>query len=536
MDLERELHAALAPREPGPAPMDAVMARLSSRRAKRGGSRTILVGTVLVVAAAASTLGWQLARRPATPAVAAASPSSVASSAVVQATVTSKVASAPQPATSPGVKPEPQTPAAAIQPFTVRLDPMKNNATNVAAKRAVDIYYMSLLDGLRAIPGLVLVTPDSTGFASDATFDYRLTPQGSDLDGDKFMVVLRANSVARRMILPIQTRGDIEPACAGSGDESCSDPVNMANSVVKFLRTNMFPAEPTEAQELSARIMDPSLNALDRLTALRTLSLHNSLSGGPRIDTPQTAMQDASFIRSIADLGSTASDPVIRARVWLQVRDLGGFTALVPALVQALRTDQDDKVRLEAATTLVQDYPKDPRSQAALEIASREDPQPMVRAAARRGLLGESAWNEYIVGALKDTGLTPTERMEPLLHNMNRAGKRPDLSKLLADDPAKEAFADAFTRAQATPGAELPTTALLSALDSLYHPAITGVLLDSLERTRQPSVRQTIVSYLIKRNRDERVQAVFRKLSTEDADPQLRQLAAGGLRSEEPMR
>jgi flagellar basal body-associated protein FliL len=532
MDLERELQAALAPREPGSGPMDAVMARLSSRPAKRGGSRTILIGTVLVVAAAASMLAWQLAGRPAPPPVAAAPPSSTASSAVVQAAVAVEDARAPRPAASPAVKSESKKPGTVVQSFTVRVDRMQNNSTNVAARRAVDTYYTSLLDGLRAIPGLVLVTPESTGFAPDAPFDYRLTPQGSDLNGDKFLVMLRAKSVVRGLILPIQTRGDIDPACTGSGDASCSDPVSMAASVVRFLRTNMFPAEPDEAQQLSARILDSSLNALDRLHALRALSLHNSLSGGPRVDTVDTALNDASFIRSIADLGATASDPAIRALVWLQVRDLGGFTELIPALVQALRTDPDDKVRLEAATTLVQDYPKDPQSQAALEAAARDDPRPAVRAMARRGLLGEAGWNEHIVSSLKNTGLTPAERIEPLLYNMNRAGKRPDLSKLLADDTAIEAFADAFPRALAAPGAELPATVLLSSLDSLYHPAITGVLLDSLERTRQPAVRQTIVSYLIKRNKDERVQAVFRKLSIEDADPELRKMAAGALHTE----
>jgi hypothetical protein len=215
--------------------------------------------------------------------------------------------------------------------------------------------------------------------------------------------------------------------------------------------------------------------------------------------------------------------------VWRSVRKQG-ISRQVPKLAHALPTHQSENARREAAANLAMDFRADPQGRAALEAAAAEDPRPMVRAMARRGLLGESAWTEYVVSSLKDANLAPAERMEPLLHTVNQAGKVPDLSTFLNDDSAIEAFADAFARTQATAGRELPTSVLLSRLGSIHHPAITGVLLDSLERTRQPSVRQTIVSQLIQRNRDERVQATLRKLSVEDADPELRQLAVGALR------
>ena len=59
MNLEEQLRAAFAPCEPGPAAEAAVMAYVfgGARRALRGKpDRRILVGTILVVAAAASML------------------------------------------------------------------------------------------------------------------------------------------------------------------------------------------------------------------------------------------------------------------------------------------------------------------------------------------------------------------------------------------------------------------------------------------------------------------------------------------------
>jgi hypothetical protein len=56
------------------------------------------------------------------------------------------------------------------------------------------------------------------------------------------------------------------------------------------------------------------------------------------------------------------------------------------------------------------------------------------------------------------------------------------------------------------------------------------VLIDSLDRATQPSVRQSIVGQLIRRNADVRVQTLLRKISAEDADPELRQMATKALR------
>jgi hypothetical protein len=532
MSLEQQLQAALAPCEPGPQPLLKVMARISAAQKMQGTRRTsrprVLFGTLLIVAAAASMLALWKADAPA-PQVATTNRLDPSATSVAGKQM-------------PGTAPEPTFQAAEQRPagersgqkspgtasFTVRVRSLQNNATNSAARRAVETFHAALLDDLRAVPGLVLVTHETAGFAPDTPTDFRLTLTGSDLPIDRFLVKLDAESVARRLTLPIRLSGDIAPECAGTGAPDCADPVTVAGSVLQLLRKNFFPANSVARQELLARVLDPSLSATDRLNALMDMSLQ-SLQDGDRVDREESTRQAQQIVRSLADLGATASDPGDRAQVWRAVRYRPN-TGLIPPLVDALRRDRDEKVRVEAATTLATDYAAEPQAHAALEAAAQEDPVPIVRALARRGVLGEAAWTEYVVSSLKDTSLTASARMEALLLTMNQRGKVHDLGRLLTDNDAIEAFADAFSRVQASGGSEGPTAVLLSKLGSVYHPAFTGVLLDSLDRAKQPSVRQSIVSQLIRRSADVRVQTALRKLSAEDADPELRQMAAQALR------
>jgi hypothetical protein len=535
MDLEQQLHAALAPREPGPGPLSAVMAQLSAAPAlgrRRNVSRTILFGTVLAGAAAASMLALQLKSRPAPQADAATALVSPARSASLQeAAPVAATAATPAATLQAGEeKVEPENLLATARPFTVRVLPLQNQSTNSAARRAVDAFHAALLDGLRAVPGLVLVTDESTGFAPDAPVDFRLTLRGSEMPGDKFVVMLRAESVARRLILPIELSGEAAPACAGTGSSGCGDAASMAGLGLQLLRKNIFPADPVAPQQLRARILDTSLSASDRLAALQDLSLQTVIDNTGREAAARTSSIDAEVARSLGELGTAAADPGVRAQVWRSVRNLR-VADLIPAMANALRTDREDSVRVEAAATLANDFAANPQVRAALEVAAQEDTRPMVRALARRGLLGESEWHDYVVSTLKDTSLTPAERIEPLFHAVNQRGKVPDLSRMLDEDAAIEAFADAFSRLQASAkGPELPTTVLMSGLGSIYHPAITGLLLDNLDRATQPSVRQSIVSQLIRRNADERVQNAFRKLSAEDADPEVRAMVTKALK------
>ncbi len=534
MNLEQQLHAALAPCEPGPQPLAAVMARLSAARSTRGSrrnsSRLVLFGTLFAVAAAASMLALQLADAPA-PQIAAALPvvsqaPVSAAEAMPEAVVEPALhAAEPQPAAE---QRDPKTAVVEVRSFTVRMLPHQNNATNSAARLAINKFHLALLDGLRSVPGLVLVTEESTGLAPDAPTDFRLTLRGSELPIDKFAVMLRAEVVARRLTLPIELSGDIAPLCAGAGSAGCGDPATMAGLGLQLLRKNIFPADPMVPQALRARILDTSLSASDRLTALVDITLQNFMGSGNRVAGTGIALSDPLIVRSLADLGITSAEPGIRAEVWRSVRYLR-IAGLIPSLTDAVRRDRDAKVRMEAAMTLGADFAADPQVRATLEAAAQEDPLPIVRALARRGLSGEAAWTEYVVSSLKDTSLSPAARIEALFVTMNQRGKLPDLDKLLTDDEAIEAFAAAFSGVQATAGPELPNTVLLSRLGTVYHPAITGLLLDSLARATQPSVRLSIVSQLIRRNAEERVQTVLTKLSVEDADPELRQMAMQAL-------
>jgi hypothetical protein len=108
----------------------------------------------------------------------------------------------------------------------------------------------------------------------------------------------------------------------------------------------------------------------------------------------------------------------------------------------------------------------------------------------------------------------------------------PDLRTVLNDDEAVLAFTDAYSAvAKAVPAPELPYTVLLTRLGSISHPAITGLLLDSLKQTTQPAIKQSIVSLLGRRSDDERVRRVLETISATDTDQVLRAIADKALKA-----
>ncbi len=306
----------------------------------------------------------------------------------------------------------------------------------------------------------------------------------------------------------------------------------MAAMGMKLLRNNLFPGDPAVPQDLRAKILDASLDPATRLTALGDLrSLQTSAAQVRRFEGAADALGDAAIAHSLANLAVRAPDPGMRAQVWRSMRGAGNAD-LVEPLLDSLRTDRDDKVRVEAATTLAADFAGDEHVRAVLEAVAQEDPRPMVRALARRGVSGESAWNEYVVSSLKDQTLPAAQRLDALFHTVNQVGKVPDLRTLLNDDEAVLAFIDAYSAVQkSSPPHELPYSVLVTRLGSIDHPAITGLLIDSLQRTSQSSVRQSLVSLLGRRLADDRVRRVLETLSTTDGEMEVRALADMALKA-----
>jgi hypothetical protein len=213
-----------------------------------------------------------------------------------------------------------------------------------------------------------------------------------------------------------------------------------------------------------------------------------------------------------------------RGEIWWMMRSIRS-PALVEPLAHAAQLDPDSTVRAEAVATLADDFASDPRARAAFELIARADSHPMVRALAQSGLSGEASWNSYVRASLEDRALSDAQRLDAILfHARSWAASDQSLVRLL-DDDAIEALAEVLPTAE---GAGLRT--LLNHLASVKHPAITGMLLASIERRDPRFDRKLVMEMLADRLSEPEVRAAFEKIAASDADEQSRRIAQQGLR------
>ena len=356
MDLEQQLRAALAPCRPGPALRTNVIARVSAGvRTVRGraSARLVLVGMVLAVAAAALMLAASLTRTPAPSAAATATVqvpvanplSAPGLGAPVVATSPAPAAAAPRPQRVP-VQVERQE-AASIKPFTVMVLPIENASTEVAVTSAVDTFYRTLLDGLRATPGLMLITPESEEVAARTPADYRLTMKGTgSTQANTFTITLKAAKVGS-FVQPYQIigtivdeymlSGTIPPECAAT--PGCGDAIGMAARQLQLLRDTVFPESPARAQQMRARLVDPELGAqarLDALLALESLRGDDVLSPArPQSAAGRAALRDPAVVRGAIALAAAATQDFVRAQVWKKMRGVGSAELVQPLIAAA---------------------------------------------------------------------------------------------------------------------------------------------------------------------------------------------------------
>jgi hypothetical protein len=551
MDLEQQLRTALAPCKPGPALRANVIARVSAGvRPVRGRAsiRLVLVGTVLAVAAAALMLATSLTRSPAPSAIATA-PVPAPSPPSVPQFVEPVVATSPAPATaSPAsVQVEPKEAVSPVKPFTVSVLPIENASTEAAVTSAVDTFHRALLDGLRATPGLILLTPESEEAAAGTPADYRLTMKGTgSTQTNTFTIALKAGKVGSyvqpyqivgSIVGEYQISGRIPPECGAN--PGCGDAIGMAARQLQLLRETVFPESPVRAQEMRARLLDPVLGARERLDALLALE---SLRGDGVLSPAQlqsaegrAALRDPAVVRGAIALATAASEDFVRAQVWKKMRGVGS-AELVQPLIAAARTDGSRNVRVEAVMTLAADFASEPRARDALETVAQQDSQPVVRVLAQSGLAGKDAWPRHLVASLKDTNLSDLERIEALYYAMNQHQAKPALREVLADEESIRAFVQvlpgAVRSAAASPAdmakANALTTVLVSRLESIDHPAVTDMLLDAWEHPWVPD-QFLFLNQLARRAADPRVRALLEEVSTGTADPPLREIARNAL-------
>jgi hypothetical protein len=461
------------------------------------------------------------------------------------------------PAVSEEIAPPPALPP--VKPFTVRVLPLKNEGTTTTQRMAIEAYYSAMLDTLRAVPGLTLVEVDPAGPIPIVAADYQLTlsGRGISIPGqiESYSAGMEGEKVgpdgSTRQDMRSYIDGPIAAPCAGVVDDlSCTDPPSVAAFFVRTLRIGLFPPDASWRQQMLAQLLDGKADPKRRLKVLGDLVQLNGKFPGAG-DTAGTNVQqraDQDLVRGAVALAA-AADPAVRAQVWRTMREVHS-TALIPALTTASRKDADGEARLEAVATLGS-FANDERVRATLETVSREDPRPLVRAVAQRGLGGEAAWREYVIASLKDASHTEAERVEALMYatyQRNTPGSVASYSlfsfRMLDDEAVR-------TLVQLLPGLRASAEfdryrfeQLVRDVAWIRRPVVTDLLLASLQGDSGLVDRATAVQALRDRRDDPRVRAALDAISANDPDPQLRlmaatpgdQLAAASASAKQPLR
>jgi hypothetical protein len=407
--------------------------------------------------------------------------------------------------------------------FSVRLSTLQDDTLEAFDKTDFDVFRAAAIDELRRTPGLILVLAESSTSGPAPDFEITLTAvrRNGRLNG---ILRVKLKSGSKSVVQPIQ--GTFEQGCA---PPCFRDAASLGEGLARAAIAMMAPPAAAQQPALLKELQDFSLAPQQRLEALRDLDLRRSLGrAGPRRTDPSgESLRDPAVIRAVIDLVSVATSPAERAEIWWTMRSIRS-PSLVEPLAYAAQLDPDSTVRAEAVATLVADFAGDPRARAAFELIERADSHPMVRALAQRGLSGEATWDSYILASLKDTTLPDAQRLDAVLfHARSSAATDQPLAGLLDDDAIK-------ALAQVLPRTSVPgTRTLLNHLVSVRHPAITGMLVASVERRDPRFDRWLVMNMLADRTEEPDVRAALEKIAKTDPDEQSRRLAAQALKDDE---
>lgn len=407
--------------------------------------------------------------------------------------------------------------------FTVLLS-TSVEALDATDRASFDAFRAAVIDELRRTPGLILVLADPA--AANQRADFELALVGVRRNG-------RLNGTLRvRDAAPGGLVQSIQGAFGQDCDSSCfKDAASLGEALAGKAVTMMLPPAAEQRPALLAELEDSSLPPQQRLQALRDLDLRRpqGRSGPRRVDPSGDSLRDPAIVQAVIDLAAVATSSVQRAEIWRTMRSIRD-PALVEPLARAAELDPDDLVRAEAVATLAADYADDPRARAAFELIARVDSWALVRALARRGLSGEATWNSYVISSLKDTTLSDAQRLEAALFHARSAATPEQALSLLLDDEAIEALTQVQPRAADAGMKASDVRTLLTELASVRNPAVTRMLLASIEQLESPSDRRVVVSLLADRIGEPGVRAALERIAREDPDEQARQVATRALR------
>jgi hypothetical protein len=447
----------------------------------RTGNRFILVGTVLVVAAAAAMLGVWL--RDPDPVRAMQMPQPLPGIPVpLERETEAPLAADPvefkaAPPAVAAVAVEAESPHS----FTVAVLPLTQESGLPASESALKSFYSSLLENLRKVPDLVLVEQNASpryriavkGLATitatelaaqegrfpnslKSTIASAISRGAITAESTQWRVEVVVDNPQQASPVPVSGGGEVSSGASGasvvwekrSGTDgtrftgrmgsylvgectsvasmaasmSCPDPAGVASMLVDLLRQQAFPAE-SALWDVLTRLQnsstgEPSDNDMGKL--------HLLMMGGK-------LNWDADSIHAVVSVINSLRSADQRVRIWTY---LSGVTnaELIQPLLTAMRNDPDEKVRLAVINILQPSRATDPAIRSVVEAVAREDERELVRQAAQRVLSGDAGWYTYVATNLRNTGLPAAQRLAPLAYMAQSNGLKPQLSTVMNDD------------------------------------------------------------------------------------------------------
>jgi hypothetical protein len=425
---------------------------------------------------------------------------------------------APAPATAPVAPADVEA-----RDLLVAVLPMASSAQDAASQADADAFHAALVEQLRQMPGIAVMTVESRDGLTDAVaylLEVSATPTARGL-----RVTIRAG---RRgpdpLVQPLAA--ELESACASS---SCFDGPRLAASMASMLRTMVFPVQPRTREAMAAQLADATASRDLRMQALRDLAAPRVSAAGasPRI-ARGAALEDADVVRNAIALA--VEEPAHRAEIWRTLRGVRQPQLVEPLLAAAL-FDPDVAVRTEAVASLGAGFADDPRVHRELEHVAQQDSSLLVRALAQRTLTGEAIWRMHILATLQDASLPVEQRLEALTHHLDARGLAgPGDHELveLIDATAAPVLVEVLEAARDSGRAKAALPVVISRLGSIEDPAITAFLLDSFRRKDEFNTI-LVLNQLARRHSEPGVAALLQEVAGGSADARMRQIAAGAL-------
>lgn len=412
----------------------------------------------------------------------------------------------------------------------VTMLPLRHATTDAEAQAASNDYYGQLLEVMRKVPGLVLVTGHdipSTGIVDGEGFQiYLTTLPPYRPDSDSPYRILRTQLVMSRGGTPV-LRESVASAVADSADPMAClhipvcqrgdmrfDAAFQAQRTVRMLMQFALPPAESEALALRARVLDDSLPMDARIKALSQF-----LRGRPQARKHRL---DGQIAAVAVDFGHKAIYPQDRRLIWRLLRG-SAPPSLSRALLQAVTSDRDRDVRIEALLTLNQDFGRDVDVEQSLAQLAMQESDSVIRELATQNR-NPDAWRRFVQQTLRDATLPDAMRLEPLRLTV----EQPRLSLAWLEASGESGESAALLQILRRIGAqrllqEQPWS--FNILRELESPAATALLLEGLDAP-DSAVRLASLAALSGTKRHEpTVKAALEQVLLRDIDREVRDQA-----------